>query len=131
MRLLLDTHIALWAVSGDKRLTKTASAQILDPANDVFVSAASIWEISIKHSVARAKGRNVIVPGRKAMELFEKSGFNLLPISAQHAATVDDLPMLHGDPFDRMIVAQALAEPMRLMTHDATVKGYSDTIILV
>jgi PIN domain nuclease of toxin-antitoxin system len=131
VRLLLDTHIALWAVSGDKRLTKQASSQILDPSNDVFVSAASIWEISIKHSVAASKGRSVIVPGRKALELFEKSGFELLPVSAEHAASVDDLPMLHGDPFDRMIVAQALAEPMRLMTHDALVKSYSDTIILV
>jgi PIN domain nuclease of toxin-antitoxin system len=129
--LLLDTHIALWAVSSDVRLTKRASSLVLDPRNTVYVSAASIWEISIKHYQARGRRRQMIVPGRKALELFLGAGFEIMPVTADHAAAVDDLPTLHGDPFDRLIVAQALSEPLRLVTHDEALKAYSDTIMLV
>ena len=131
MRLLLDTHIALWAVSSDKRLSKRAAALTMDRRNEVYVSAASIWEISIKHSQASGRRRDMIVSGRKALDLFGDADFEILPISAEHAAAVDDLPLLHGDPFDRMIVAQAITEPLRLVTHDETLKAYSDLILIV
>ena len=128
MRLLLDTHIALWAISDDQRLSGTARALITSPEHEVFVSAASVWEISIKHSLKRT---NMPVPGSAALAWFRESGYRLLAISPEHAAAVESLPLLHADPFDRIIVAQALYEPLRLLTHDKQIACYSDTVLLV
>lgn len=128
MRLLLDTHIALWAVADSRRLSVQARELILAPDNSLFVSAASLWEISIKHRVAPAK---MPVSGAKALTLFARSNYFLLPITAEHAAAVDDLPAHHVDPFDRMLVTQALREPLRLLTADAVLARYSDTVIVV
>jgi PIN domain nuclease of toxin-antitoxin system len=128
MRLLLDTHVALWAITDDERLPTSARELILDRRTEVFVSAASVWEIAIKHSLAR---RQMPVSGKQAAAWFEAAGYFLLSISAVHAAAVEDLPPIHADPFDRILVAQALTEPLRLLTHDRTVARYSDTIILV
>lgn len=128
MRLLLDTHIALWAISDDPGLSGAARALITSPENEIFVSSATIWEISIKHSLARS---NMPVSGREALTYFQESGYRLLSISPEHAAVVETLPPLHADPFDRILVAQALSEPLRLVTHDAQVARYSDTVILV
>ncbi len=128
MRLLLDTHIALWAILDDPRLPDEARLLILASDNEIAVSAASVWEIAIKHGLAK---KNMPVSGAKAMSWFTQAGYTLLPVTAEHAALVEELPPHHADPFDRMLVAQALAEPMRLMTHDPTVARYSDTVILV
>ena len=128
MRLLLDTRIALWAITDDRRLAAAARDLILDPEHVVVVSAANVWEIAIKHALAKV---DMPVAGSQAMSFFREAGYELLPISAQHAAAVEALPPLHRDPFDRIIVAQALHEPMRLVTHDAAVKAYSDSILLV
>lgn len=128
MRLLLDTHIALWAISDDPRLSGAARALITAPENEIFVSAASIWEISIKYSLGRT---NMPVSSAEALGWFRESGYRLLAISSEHAVAVEALAPLHADPFDRMLVAQALYEPLRLVTHDAQVARYSDTIIAV
>jgi Uncharacterized protein conserved in bacteria len=128
MRLLLDTHIALWAISDDSRLPQTARDLIADPASSITVSAASIREISIKHSLGRG---NMPISGADALLYFQRSDYSLLGVSAQHAAAVEQLPAHHADPFDRILAAQALLEPLRLLTHDETLARYSDSIILV
>ena len=128
MRLLLDTHIALWALVDSPRLPATARLLILAPDNEVIVSAVSIWEIAIKHGLAK---KNMPVSGAEAKSWFTRAGYTLLPVTADHAALVEELPPHHADPFDRILVAQALDEPLRLVTHDPTVARYSDTVILV
>lgn len=128
MRLLLDTHIAIWALTGDRRLGKEATARIADPDNHVYVSAASIWEIAIKH----AQGRGAVpFSGQDALGYFAQAGYEWLDIRPEHAAATATLPPLHADSFDRLLVAQALVEPLRLLTHDQTLVPYSDTILLV
>jgi PIN domain nuclease of toxin-antitoxin system len=130
MKLLLDTHIALWWVTGDASLSGDVVAMIESAEHDVYVSVASIWEIAIKY--ARPKGRPDDMPlsGREALAEFERAGADILPVTAAHAAAVDDLPALHGDPFDRMLIAQALAEPLRLLTRDARLAEYSKLVML-
>ena len=130
MRLLLDTHVAIWAMTDRPRIRPHGLAMIADAANTVFVSAASIWEIAIKHALGKRRG----APPFSAAEAdrhFRDAGFVLLDITPAHAAAVEKLPLLHGDPFDRMLVAQALTEPMRLLTADARVAKYSDLVSLV
>lgn len=128
MNLLLDTHIALWAITDDPKLSQLARGLIASPDNIVWVSAASVWEIAIKRALGRG---DMPVSSEQALEYFKQSGYRNLPIDAVHATAVENLPAHHQDPFDRILVAQALSEPMRLITHDATVALYSDTIILV
>lgn len=128
MRLLLDTHVALWAITDSPRLTMAARRLILAPGNRIHVSAASIWEIAIKHGLGKP---GMPISGTEALGWFTKAGYAFLPVNAEHAALVETLPAHHTDPFDRLLVAQALAEPMRLMTHDALVAKYSDTTITV
>jgi PIN domain nuclease of toxin-antitoxin system len=128
MRLLLDSQVALWGLTNDPRLTLKAKEFILNPANDIFISVASIWEISIKYQLGRG---DMPVSGSRATELFTAAGYELLPIQAAHAIAVETLPSIHNDPFDRLLIGQALTEPMRLITHDRTVVQYSDTIIFV
>ncbi|MEW6490872.1 MAG: type II toxin-antitoxin system VapC family toxin [Thermodesulfobacteriota bacterium] len=126
MRLLLDTHVALWAITDSPRLPAEVRRLLLAPANEVYVSAASVWEISIKHSL----GRRMPISGSQANAYFEEAGYVSLPVTAEHAALVETLPPHHSDPFDRLLVAQALAEPLRLITHDDAVASYSDTVLL-
>jgi len=128
MKLLLDTHIALWAVSDDPRLSPQAHELIAAPRNLIWVSAVSIWEIAIKHSLGRG---DMPISGAEALEYFRQSGYRMLCVSPEHAAAVESLPAHHQDPFDRLLVAQSLTEPLRLLTHDTTVARYSDTVILV
>ncbi len=130
MRLLLDTHIALWAIVDDPRLPEVAAALIRDETNDIIVSAASIWEIAIKHRLARGGPGDMPVSGAEARRYFEQAGYALLSISADHAAAIDGLPPIHGDPFDRMLIAQALHEPLRLLTHDRALAGYGEMVLL-
>ncbi len=131
MRLLLDTHIALWAVTGQSLLSREAARLIQDSNNVSFVSAASIWEIAIKSGQKRNGPGSIPVSPARALVLFDEAGFHSLSIRPDHAAAVADLPPLHADPFDRLLVAQALSEPLRLLTHDARLARYSDTIIHV
>ena len=128
MNLLLDTHVALWAITDSPRLPHKARELIASPKTNVWVSAVSIWEIAIKHALGRG---DMPVSGKDALRYFTASGYRCLSIEPEHTVTVEELPAHHNDPFDRILVAQALVEPMRLMTHDALVATYSDTIIKI
>ena len=104
---------------------------IVNPANDILVSVASLWEIAIKYPLARQGRGNMPVSAREARDEFRQEGFRILGITEDHAIAVETLPLLHGDPFDRLIIAQALIEPAHLLTRDKAVAAYSDTIIAV
>jgi PIN domain nuclease of toxin-antitoxin system len=126
LKLLLDTHVAIWALTAPTLLTDKV-VDLIEKADSVSVSAASVWEIAIKHAL----GKRDAPPfsGADAIRL-RAAGYVLLDISSEHAAATEDLPVLHGDPFDRLLVAQALAEPLRLVTRDPKVAAYSNAIIL-
>ena len=128
MRLLLDTHIVLWALTDDKRLSAMARELIADQDNSVLVSSASIWEIAIKHAVRR---NTLPFSGADAASYCTQAGYRLIDIRHAHAAAVESLPALHNDPFDRMLIAQAMTEPLRLVTHDRAVAAYDKSILLV
>lgn len=128
MNLLLDTHVALWAITDHPSLSVTARELILSPRATVWISVASIWEIAIKHSLGRGE---MPVSGDDAIRHFRAAGYQFLAIEPEHASAIEALPKHHQDPFDRLLVAQALIEPMRLLTHDNTVARYSDSIVLV
>jgi len=127
MRLLLDTHIALWAVTGSALLPRQAETAIL-AADEVFVSAASLWEVAIKHALRRA---DMPVSSSQAFSAFVDAGYRLLDIKPAHAVRVEALAQLHKDPFDRLLIAQALEEPLTLVTADAVLGGYSPAIVVV
>lgn len=128
MNLLLDTHVALWAITDSPKLSQKARDIILSPKTTVWVSVASIWEISIKHALGRG---DMPVSSQDAVRYFRESGYRFLAIEAEHAVAVEELAAHHQDPFDRILVAQALVEPMRLMTHDPLVALYSDTVMKI
>ena len=126
MRLLLDTHILLWWLADDPVLPTGARALIADPANAVFVSPMTLWEIAIK---ARLGKMDADVDDVRAAAT--DGGFIPLPFTADHASEVARLPSHHRDPFDRALVAQARREPMRFLTHDVTLVAYGESILLV
>jgi len=128
MRLLLDTHLLLWAVSEPARLDEATRELVEDAANDVLFSAASIWEIAIKSGLGRADF--AIRPEQVALAA-RLTGFVELPVIADAAARVVDLPMHHRDPFDRLLVAQAMSEPTRLYTADPLLSPYSELVQLI
>ena len=112
MRLLLDTHVFLWAVTANRRL-KSRTREFLSQADAVYVSAASIWEIAIKARLGKIEADAAFL-----VDAIDSSGFQELPVSAQHAAAVAKLPPHHSDPFDRLLLAQAFLEPLRFVTAD-------------
>jgi PIN domain nuclease of toxin-antitoxin system len=128
MRFLLDTHILLWALDTPERLPVVMRRQLESPANEVCFSAASIWEIAIKAALGKINFR--YSPEAIALGA-QSSGFMEIPICADHAARVTHLPHHHGDPFDRLLIAQTLALPARLVTADATLAVYSELIEVV
>lgn len=125
MRLLLDTHIFIWWIKGDKRMTKPLKNKI-SHADAVYVSSASIWEAAIK-----SKLKKLEVDLHQMVEAISESGFLELPIMAYHAAMVGRLPDLHRDPFDRILIAQAIAEPLTFLTVDEVLEEYSDLVEVV
>jgi PIN domain nuclease of toxin-antitoxin system len=122
-RLLLDTHVLLWWLSADNSLGTEAKHLISSGDNVAYVSAASIWEISIKRALGKLKA-----PADFAA-ILETEGFDQLPIDVFHAEQAGDLPLLHRDPFDRMLVAQAQAEGLNIITADARIKQYGVRVI--
>jgi PIN domain nuclease of toxin-antitoxin system len=128
LRLLLDTHVALWALTDNRKLSRKARALIQDPQNDIYFSAATIWEIAIKHALAR---KDMPVSATEAQKYFIAAGYIELPVHAHHAAAVESLPGHHADPFDRILVAQAQHEPMKLLTHDRQLIAYGQSIEFV
>lgn len=125
MRFLLDTHIFLWAVAGSP-LLKPAVRRAIASADQVFVSAASIWEVAIKARLGKIEA-----DPDELVAAIETSGFMELPVRAAHAAGVARLALHHSDPFDRLLVAQAIAEPLKLLTADAVLAKYSDIVVVV
>ncbi len=125
MRLLLDTHIFIWSVDDDPKLS-TGAWSLIESADQVYVSSASLWEATIKFQL----GKLTIDPERLGGAV-GASGFLELPISMRHAIAVKRLPLLHGDPFDRLLIAQALSEPLQLLTADSRLKPYSELVQLV
>ena len=128
MKLLLDTHVAIWAVAYSPRLPTTVTDLIRDTGNEIFVSVVTVWEIAIKRALGKRSAPHF--SAAQAVGYFRGSGYRLLDVSAEHAVGVESLPHLHADPFDRLLVAQAMAEPLRLLTRDAKVAAYSDSIIV-
>ncbi|WP_024658034.1 type II toxin-antitoxin system VapC family toxin [Pseudomonas syringae USA007] len=124
MKLLLDTHILLWAATGDTKLSTAAAQLIDDEANTLYFSAASIWELTIKGAE-----RTGVNPALLRKELID-AGYLELPITSTHGLAVANLPNHHCDPFDRIMVAQALAEGITLVTHDSAMHAYPHTIIV-
>jgi PIN domain nuclease of toxin-antitoxin system len=122
VRLLLDTNIVLWVLSDDKRIAAIKNL-LLDDDNEVFVSTASWWEIAIKVSIGKLHAN--LAELRQASL---GSGFNELPVLGVHTEMLAKLPLLHRDPFDRLIVAQAMAEPMQLLTGDKLLEQYSELV---
>jgi PIN domain nuclease of toxin-antitoxin system len=121
MRILLDTHVLLWAVASSRRLSKQARRLLEDPENEVVYSAASLWEIAIKAGLRRRDFRIDIEAFHAALP---DVGLAELPIRATHAVAVVKLPPIHRDPFDRMLIAQALTEPLVLLTNDEMLTRY-------
>ncbi len=123
MRLLLDTHVVLWWSEDNRRLRPAIRKQI-EQADEVFVSAASAWEVSIKVGLGK-----LTVPG-PLMDIVKISGFAPLPIDFAHAEAVKSLPLLHTDPFDRLLVAQALVEKLTFVSGDRALEKYPVSFLL-
>jgi PIN domain nuclease of toxin-antitoxin system len=128
MRLLVDTHLLLWAAAKSRRLPREARLLLEEPANDVFFSAASLWEIVIKAALRKPDFKVDVAVLRPALA---EMGFSELPVSGAHAETLATLPPVHKDPFDRMLVAQSRAEPLVLLTNDGVLAGYGDGVRVV
>jgi len=125
MRLLLDTHLFLWYLAASRKLPKTVSKRI-EVADAVFISAATIWEASIKIKQGRLQAdTDDLIAG------ITSSGFIELPITATHGALAAKLPEHHRDPFDRMLVAQAMSEPLKLLTADGLLRQYSELVEVI
>jgi PIN domain nuclease of toxin-antitoxin system len=121
VRLLLDTHLLLWTVDQHERLSARARRLIGDPENQLAFSAASLWEIAIKHALRRADFRYDPRVMRRALL---ENRYEELPVTGEHAVAVANLPPLHKDPFDRILVAQSMVEGITLLTSDPRVAQY-------
>lgn len=121
MRLLLDTHLLLWASGPSERLPQIVARMLDDPENDLVFSVVSLWEITIKHRLGRSDFQ--VDPRIFRRELLE-NGYEELPITSDHALGVGLLPLIHKDPFDRILVAQATVEAITLLTSDKIVARY-------
>lgn len=128
MTLLLDTHVLIWAATDSPRLPAETIALLNDDQNQLFFSVVSFWEISIKRSLGR---RDIHVAPRQLRRQALDAGYRELEVTSEHAFTVESLPMLHRDPFDRMLIAQAMAEGMTLLTGDGAVARYAGPIMKI
>jgi PIN domain nuclease of toxin-antitoxin system len=127
MRVLVDTHVLHWAAAEPERLPPSFRERLESPESEVLFSAASIWELAIKMQIGRLA--LAVAPEEIARTAVER-GFDELPVMASHAARVRNLPPHHRDPFDRLLVAQAIHEPARLLTVDRILAKYSDLVEL-
>lgn len=125
MRLLLDTHIVIWLLDADPKLSEQAKSEI-SAASRVFVSTASFWELAIKIGLGRIE-----TDLRVIADAVVDSGMGILPVGIEHAIAVRDLPTIHRDPFDRMLIAQARQERLRLLTADKTLAAYGEAVTIV
>jgi PIN domain nuclease of toxin-antitoxin system len=125
MHLLLDTHIFIWWLTDNRQLSKKARALII-AADEVFISSASIWEAAIKIAL-----KKLDTDIDTLIAAIPDEGFNELPITTRHTAQLTELPPYHRDPFDRILISQAISEPLRLVTADKMLKPYSELVELV
>ena len=128
MRLLLDTHVWLWMIGEDDRLNEPTRAALRDPENDVFLSVAAVWELAIKHAAGKLK-----YTGSPAVEVpihIKRSGVLPLPITVDHGLAAAALPTYHRDPFDRMMIAQAVVEELTLSTADHRLSAYEVPVLM-
>lgn len=125
MNLLLDTHLLLWAASTPERLSAKARNLLLDSGNQLIFSAASLWEVTIKNGLERA---DFNVDSRRLWRMLLVNGYRELPVTSEHTVAVNDLPPLHKDPFDRILIAQARVEGLLLLTVDKAVAKYGDGV---
>jgi PIN domain nuclease of toxin-antitoxin system len=127
LKLLIDTCTFLWLASGSGKMSEAATEAFLDPENERYLSAASAWEIAIKHSLGRlplpAK------PQQFVRQIRERSGIETLPIDEESALHLSKLPRLHADPFDRMLVAQAIVHGMTILTPDEEIEQYAVRVL--
>jgi len=128
VKLLLDTHLLLWVANEPKRLPRAARVQIESSENELLFSAASIWEITIKRGLGR---EDFDVDPRVLRRALLDNGYTELPITGEHAINVDRLPSEHKDPFDRILVAQAMVEGITLLTNDRKLTEYRGPVRLV
>jgi PIN domain nuclease of toxin-antitoxin system len=119
VKLLLDTHILIWWASGDRKLSKSLRSHIASSENDVAISAASFWEIAIKSHLGR-----IDLDLEELRAAVRADGFDELPVQVEHTLRLRDLPDHHQDPFDRLLIAQSIAEGQRLVTRDKAVLAY-------
>ncbi len=132
MNLLLDTHIALWALSNDPRLSAKARKMLLDPGNTFYVSAVSVWEVLLKHS---KNPINLEISATEFSQYCQAAGFHTLALTDEHIWTVETLQRsadakAHNDPFDRLLLAQAKAEHYFFLTHDSLIPGYEESCVI-
>lgn len=128
MKLLLDTPILLWAAGQPEKLSESTRILLTSSENSLFFSAASIWEVVIKLGLGREDFK---VDPYRLRKMLVVHGYAELPVTAEHALKVDSLPLLHKDPFDRLLLAQARAEGMVLVTGDAAVSQYQESVLAV
>lgn len=127
MKLLLDTHLLMWAADGIECVPTVARALMADPENELLFSVASIWEVAIKRGLNRPDFQ---VDARMLRRGLIDNGYCELPILSEHAVAIDALPPIHKDPFDRLLIAQATVEGITLLTDDATVAQYQGPVRL-
>lgn len=125
MKALLDTHVLIWAAGFPERLSADARVVLLDPANELLFSAASLWEVAIKSALGRS---DFSLDARLLRRELLDNGYSELPVTGQHAVMVSSLPPIHKDPFDRLLVAQATVEGVTLLTSDDIVGRYPGPI---
>jgi len=118
---LLDTHTAIWFLSGNKRLSQTARQIILDTSNNMCVSIVSVWELAIKISIGKLKFPDNSIG---FMRLAEDNDFFIVPIKKDYPTVVESLPLIHRDPFDRILIATAIVEKMTIITADTNIARY-------
>ena len=128
MNLLLDTHLLLWAAGNPEKLSKKARQLLLDADHRLYFSSASLWEIAIKSALGRKDFR---VDIRRLWRMLVANGYHELKVAGEHAIAVESLPLLHKDPFDRMLVAQANIDGLTLLTADKQVAAYRGSVKLV
>ena len=128
MRILLDTHILLWAVGASHRFSGDLRRLLEDTDNDIYFSAASIWEVAIKNALGREDFR---ADPAQILKVMPATGFAELPVKSIHATEAASLPAIHKDPLDRLLVAQSWVEPMLLLTNNEVLGRYTDNVRLI
>lgn len=133
MKLLLDTHIILWALDDNPKLPSQARALIMDAENDIYYSSASIWETTIKYM---SKPDKIRISGSKLSDLCREMGYQMLPIADKHVKALEtlvyhDQNYAHNDPFDRIMIAQAKADGLKFITHDSKIPYYEEACVMV